>query len=181
MADLEVNKFMDNLRDSNIDIFLLVDEKGYTILHEIILTKIVQRMTVNFIKAFIQVAYDEYGENAHGLLKTYANRETYGDRRTILQLAVSANLTEVIEILVEELGCDLKTVDDQENSLIHIAAKNGHDIMLVKLILTYGLSFVDRNEKGRIPLHLAALEGKPQIIDILLTWMLNPDIPDEDN
>ena len=53
--------------------------------------------------------------------------------------------------------------------------------MLVKLILTYGISFVDRNDKGRIPLHLAALEGKPQIIDILLTWIPNPDIPDEDN
>lgn len=76
-------------------------------------------------------------------------------------LAVEANLTEVIEILVEELGCDLKTKDQNENSLIHIAAKKGHDIMLVKLILTYGISFVDRNDKGRIPLHLAALEGKP--------------------
>ena len=75
----------------------------------------------------------------------------------------------------------MKTKDQDENGLIHLAAIKGHDIMLVKLILTYGLSFVDRNEKGRIPLHLAALEGKPSIIDILLTWMLNPDIPDEDN
>ena len=75
----------------------------------------------------------------------------------------------------------MKTVDNENNSLIHIAASYGNDIMLVKLILNYGLSFVDRNDKGRIPLHLAALEGQPQIIDILLTWMKNPDIPDEDN
>ena len=138
-------------------------------------------MTINFIKSFIKVAYDLHGENAQALLKAYANRETYGERKTVLQMAVEANLTEVIQILVEELGCDLHTVDTENNGLIHIAASFGNDIMLVKLILNYGLSFVDRNDKGRIPLHLAALEGKPQIIDILLTWMCHPDIPDEDN
>ena len=41
MAELKVDKFKAKLLNSDVDILSLVDEKGYTILHEMISTKIV--------------------------------------------------------------------------------------------------------------------------------------------
>lgn len=71
------------------------------------------------------------------------------------------------------LGGDINLKDSALQSLVHIAASNGFDSILVYLCMEKGASYLDTDINKRNPLHLAALEGQVSTGLLLTVWMQN--------
>jgi ankyrin repeat protein len=91
--------------------------------------------------------------------------------------AVDANSVAEVRSLLA-LGVDVNTADRDGNSLLAIAARNGHR-ETVNLLLKSGARVETRNRFGETPLMYAALSGNEAIVRDLLARpiTLNPDGP----
>ena len=70
----------------------------------------------------------------------------------------------------------LKDISDQ--GLVHIAAANGLDCILVYLCTVLGMSFTETDCNGRTPLHLAALESQVTTGILLVVWSSDLNLQD---
>ena len=69
------------------------------------------------------------------------------------------------------LGGDLAIKDNLSQSLVHIAAKNGFDSILVYLCMEKGVNYLDADVNKRNSLHLAALESQVNTGILLTIWI----------
>lgn len=80
--------------------------------------------------------------------------------------------TEALQTVVASGFADrLTLVDDRENSLLHMAAANGHDAvasLLLQLPEVRKRTVNLRNCEGNTPLHWAALNGQGSLVRLLL-------------
>ena len=71
---LNSEHFTNQLRDPDLDIIQMVDIGGYTLIHEIVLSNILQKMMVKYLKVILLIAKEKYGDSAKELLIPYANK-----------------------------------------------------------------------------------------------------------
>lgn len=87
---------------------------------------------------------------------------------------------ELVKLLFAK-GADLQAKDNQKNTCLHLAAKNGH-LFLAEFFLKNGFKEIDAlNNEGLTPLAEAALHKRVEIIDLLLKYKadrskIKPDI-----
>lgn len=77
-----------------------------------------------------------------------------------------------------ELGADIFAKDMAGCGLVHIAAANGFDGILVYLCCVLALPCTETESNGRTPLHLAALESQVNTGMLLIVWSQNLDLQD---
>jgi uncharacterized protein len=100
----------------------------------------------------------------------FRDGECYGNELVIA--ACNGDLGRCKEILtlpVEEGGLGLLRVlgkDNQGNSALHLAAKNGHT-EIVKLFLESGMGAEGKNSQGKAPLELARENGHQEMVDLI--------------
>ena len=57
--------------------------------------------------------------------------------------------------------------DQYDNLPIHIAAEKGN-VECVKILLDAGSEIDNKNEDEQTPLHLAAINGRPRVVELIL-------------
>ena len=70
-----------------------------------------------------------------------------------------------------DLGGDVSLKDNISNSLVHMAASNGFDSILVYLCMEKGMNYLEKDSNQRNPLHLAALESQANTGILLAVWI----------
>ncbi|XP_046577420.1 ankyrin-1-like [Haliotis rubra] len=104
-------------------------------------------------------------------------REKYG--RTPAMVAVKEGQREILELLVKQ-GSDLSQLDDDQNSILHLASKEGH-LEIVKYI--YSMNTIDiesRDFHGNTPIMLAALFGLSGVFVFLVEMGADLSLLDND-
>ena len=82
--------------------------------------------------------------------------------------ALPSGAAEVFEILINEAGYDIREVDKNGDSCMHLAAEAGN-IAVIQKLLVLGMSANERNvTTGRLPLHNAAAFGKLDACSLLI-------------
>jgi ankyrin repeat protein len=64
------------------------------------------------------------------------------------------------------------------HNILHIAASHGHAVLLIYFIRELKMDIYATDKKGRSPLHLAAHEGQPITLIILISMYENIDLKD---
>ena len=95
------------------------------------------------------------------------NIEPAEDRDTLLHRAILGRAdVGYIKILLQTI--DVNKTDNQSETALHLAAKQGNP-KLVKMLLAHQANVHAKNLKGSTPLHLAALAGQLEVIQVLLS------------
>lgn len=76
-------------------------------------------------------------------------------------------------------GINIHLHDNNENSPLHIAARNGN-LNIVKLLIKKGSKVDVRNRRKQTPLHWAAHNGHPEIVDYLIAEGANVDAVEDE-
>jgi ankyrin repeat protein len=86
-------------------------------------------------------------------------------QRALLSLAGRGRVRAIRRLLAE--GTDIATQDFEGRTPLHMAALNGHTL-LVDLLISEGADVASRDKTGQTPLHLAAAEGHERVVELLL-------------
>uniref|UniRef100_A0A1I8EC26 ANK_REP_REGION domain-containing protein n=1 Tax=Wuchereria bancrofti TaxID=6293 RepID=A0A1I8EC26_WUCBA len=89
------------------------------------------------------------------------------DGRTAMHLAVVAQNTTVVDILLNELECPSETFDNDARTPLHYAAKRGFDEVVKKLLAAKARN-ATRDCYGISPAHYAVLNGHRSVVDQLM-------------
>ncbi|KAI6120303.1 ankyrin repeat-containing domain protein [Pisolithus croceorrhizus] len=92
---------------------------------------------------------------------------------TPLHLAARRRFFSVVEFLLGK-GADCTSLDEDGASALHKCLYSqgfGETVEIVQLLLEAGCSVDVRNSKGEVPMHLAAGQGFPSVIRLLLAWV----------
>ncbi len=103
------------------------------------------------------------------LLSYFSNsindRDAYG--MTALHWAVAQNYGALVEDLLAEYHPGLNIQDNEGNTVLHLAARNGNDLIL-QVLLAHGVRIDVQNAQGNTALHLAAQAGHVAIVRSLI-------------
>eukprot|EP00438_Fugacium_kawagutii_P003229 Skav223465 [mRNA] locus=scaffold2238:70320:77924:+ [translate_table: standard] len=91
------------------------------------------------------------------------------DGHTALHVAAEAGHAEVVDELLQggsDLRCNAKGCTP-----LHLAARNGHRLCCLRLVS-------DGRATGRTAVHMAAWQGHPEVVEILLKARADPNHPD---
>ncbi|XP_071111901.1 serine/threonine-protein phosphatase 6 regulatory ankyrin repeat subunit B-like [Haliotis cracherodii] len=94
------------------------------------------------------------------------SRGNYG--RTPLMMAAEKGHRQVFDLLVTQ-GADVTLVDDDGDTILHVASLGGHAEM-VKYVLSQKFADINsRGQYGRTPMMMAAEKGHRQVFDFFMT------------
>ena len=82
--------------------------------------------------------------------------------RTFLHWAVEKNFDPMVSVLIQQMPCLIGMEDTEGNTVLHLAAKNGHKEMLLGLLWHQNMShniLIKKNKDGLDALQLAAYHG----------------------
>ena len=96
--------------------------------------------------------------------------------QTPLFLAVEKNHLEMAKLLIKN-GADVNTNDSSLYRPLHIAAQKNYEI--TKLLLESGADPNNTNQHGYAPIHYAALNGKNDIVELLILHHADVNLRDE--
>lgn len=130
----------------------------------------------------IQRRTDQYAENKDSLksekdiLKlTIENAERHRINRQLYAATVAGRFEEAVHLIQEAgsllpkmSGIRIHLYDNHEDTLLHVAAREGH-LPIVEFLIKNGTKVDVRNRRKQTSLHLAAHNGHNKIIDYLLT------------
>ncbi len=88
-------------------------------------------------------------------------RDEFG--MTALHWAVAQNYEELVQDLLNNYKLDLNVQDNEGNTPLHYAARNGNDVIF-QVLLAHGANINTRNNGGNTALHLAAQAGRLAIV-----------------
>ncbi len=114
---------------------------------------------------------DENNATIVGRIVSYflPHRVNYRDNfgMTALHWGVAQNYGALVEDLLAEYNPDLTIQDDEGNTPLNLAARNGNDLIL-QVLLACGADISAQNNNGDTPLHLAIRAGRTAIVRQLL-------------
>mmetsp|Transcript_5946 Transcript_5946/g.5225 ORF Transcript_5946/g.5225 Transcript_5946/m.5225 type:complete len:116 (-) Transcript_5946:837-1184(-) len=104
----------------------------------------------------------EFGDNKKDKLKLFGGQNLYQRLRNVADLP-KANKeipTEAIDRVREHLqDFPSLTIDHEQNTFLHYAAKSGHP-RIVSCLIAAGHPLIPKNTAGNTPLHFAAQRGR---------------------
>ena len=80
-----------------------------------------------------------------------------------------SGLTEVVEKLLNDYGCDSQCRGEYDDTPLHLAAERGHLTVVDLLITKHNCDPQCRDEDGDTPLHLAAERGQLETVEFLVS------------
>lgn len=98
-------------------------------------------------------------------------------KRTPLFLVVTQNQLSIVKLLVQNKA-DLTILNEEKETLLHVASFYGHNLILQELLNhPNGKKLIEaKDQDGKTPLHKAVLgDPKPKIVDLLLEHGANAD------
>ena len=121
----------------------------------------------------LQINVDDWFHEFHGLSQLLtADHKHLKVCSTLLHLACQGGSRDMIQYLVEELGCDPELPDSTGNKPIHIACSRGHLNAVVYLITEAKCSPHSPGIFGATSLHCASESGNMGIIEYLVIYEL---------
>jgi ankyrin repeat protein len=96
--------------------------------------------------------------------------------QTPLFLAVEKNHLEMAKLLIKN-GADINTYDFSLHRPLHFASQKNYEI--TKLLLESGADPNNTNQHGYAPIHYAALNGKNDIVELLILHHADVNLRDE--
>ncbi|XP_046543661.1 ankyrin repeat domain-containing protein 50-like [Haliotis rubra] len=94
------------------------------------------------------------------------------DGKTPLMKAVICRQRDVLELLVR-MGANMSRVDDDGNNVLHFACRGGHLDLVKYLVSQNSVGINCRSKDGKTPLMEAALRGKRDVFDFLVSMGAN--------
>ena len=74
----------------------------------------------------------------------------------------------IVTHFVDKMGCSINTMDEDGNTLLHVACYNNH-FAIVKLLTNHKECYIEtRDLNGRSALHVAAYQGHLRIVKLLI-------------
>ena len=182
-ADFPVIRYLCTEMSCNID---PISDRRQTPLHSTCL-----KGKLNVVKFLIEemdcdkMLRDENGVNALGFAVYSGNLELIrylaieqkfdpmvavtGDSTSLLELATESGKVEVLELLIDELNCDLSSHSNHfRQNLLHFACANG-SLECVQYLIKKGYNVYSRDGEQATPLHWAAFRGHTSIVEYLGT------------
>uniref|UniRef100_A0A8C3HKV3 Ankyrin repeat domain-containing protein n=1 Tax=Chrysemys picta bellii TaxID=8478 RepID=A0A8C3HKV3_CHRPI len=83
---------------------------------------------------------------------------------SIFDAAAKGDLSDLAKVLKEN---DINAVNASNETLLHIAAANGH-LAIIEYLINKGAKLNVKDKKGRTPLHRAAEKGQDDAVKVLL-------------
>uniref|UniRef100_A0A8C8SU28 Ankyrin repeat protein n=1 Tax=Pelusios castaneus TaxID=367368 RepID=A0A8C8SU28_9SAUR len=83
---------------------------------------------------------------------------------SIFDAAAKGDLSDLEKVLKEN---DINAVNSSNETLLHIAAANGH-VAIIEYLINKGAKLEVKDKKGRTPLHRAAEKGQDDAVKVLL-------------
>ncbi|PSN42764.1 hypothetical protein C0J52_10668 [Blattella germanica] len=87
---------------------------------------------------------------------------------------------EVVKALIQK-GADATLEDQEGDTPLHLAARNGHDLVCARLMECQGVDFNARNRHLRTPLHCASSCGQVEVVKVLLERGADAKLRDRDD
>ena len=76
--------------------------------------------------------------------------------------------SEILQVLIEEFGCDVNCKGSFGNSLLHYACIFGHAHLIIYLLEKMHTAFLVRDDAGNTPLHICSSLGHTKCVEMLL-------------
>lgn len=103
-------------------------------------------------------------------------KANHGEPSALVEAAQSGH-GDLVKMLLEREGTNVNAADTQGATLLHHAVL--HHRVVKMLLKTSGIAVDPRNRKGETPLHLAAQEGDPDSMQLLLDSGADPEARDD--
>ena len=112
--------------------------------------------------ALFRAVDHDNGEAFRKLFKYVDNLNFVRDGASIAALACQLGRVEILEQILNRFPLDLNGTGGEENTLLHLAAKGGHDACCY-LLLSKGHPLSVKNKLGKTPLELASHKGVARV------------------
>jgi ribosomal protein L40E len=182
MQTLDVIGFTTTLKNTKVALPALQDPNGMNVFHDIADCVVRESYLTQYLEILVSEFNDRYFDDAGELVRSMLNHSAGRDRLTPLMCAVKHNrkVPSTQKLLKEmiALGGDICKKNALGQNLVHIAASNGFDAIMVYLCKEKDMSYVETEINGRTPLHLAALENQTSTGLVLVNW--SPDLNQQD-
>uniref|UniRef100_A0A674IKV8 Uncharacterized protein n=1 Tax=Terrapene triunguis TaxID=2587831 RepID=A0A674IKV8_9SAUR len=91
-------------------------------------------------------------------------KKDHSNAVSIFDAAAKGDLSDLAKVLKEN---DINAVNASNETLLHIAAANGH-VAIIEYLINKGAKLDVKDKKGRTPLHRAAEKGQDDAVKVLL-------------
>ena len=100
----------------------------------------------------------------------------------LLHKVVKQGDVAIVTHFVDKIGCSINTMDEDGNTLLHVACYNNH-FAIVKLLTNHHECYIEtRDHNGRSALHIAAYRGHLRIVKYLVERKAcDINVKDDDN
>ena len=170
--DEETKKINNYLNDSNLNIYQIKDENGYTSLHRSVF-KNNYELTIQIIDRVKK----EVGIGHSNKLENFINEKT-NEGYTALHYAAMIGNLKIIKLLKDN-GAKIDSVTKLGKNVLHIAAENNQPSVIIYFIFNEPLDIYSVDENGSTPLHWACYSGAVESVSYLIS--LKADINAIDN
>ena len=170
--DEETQKINNYLNDSNLNIYQIKDENGYTSLHRSVF-KNNYELTIQIIDRVKK----EVGIGHSNKLENFINEKT-NEGYTALHYAAMIGNLKIIKLLKDN-GAKIDSVTKLGKNVLHIAAENNQPSVIIYFIFNEPLDIYSVDENGSTPLHWACYSGAVESVSYLIS--LKADINAIDN
>lgn len=182
METTDISGFTTMIKNTIAPLTSLQEYGGYNIFHYIADCFVKENYLLEFLEILVTEFHDRYFDEADEMIKHMLNQQGGKDKSTPLMLAAKHNrrVTNIQRLLKEliSLGGDFWRKDSNGHNLVHIAASNGHEPILVYLCFSLKMSYIETDTNNRSPLHLACLENQVGTGMLLIAWNEELDLQD---
>lgn len=174
--------FSSILKNTIAPLTSLQEVGGYNIFHYIADCFVKESYLLEYLEILVTEFHDRYFDEADDMIKQMLNHHGGRDKLTPLMLATKHNRRVIyIQRLLKELislGGDYWRKDVRGHNLVHLAASNGNEPILVYLCFSLKMSYIETDINNRSPLHLACLENQVGTGMLLIAWNEELDLQD---
>ena len=160
------------IEDPSKEVWKEENQGGNTILHRAAFLDSDGEMTEAILKS-LNTRLDSDKET----IKEFVNKQNI-NKLTALHFASQRGKYKIIRTLLDN-GADINTKDKDGYNVMHHAAKGDQPTSLTYFIEKQKMNINKTDNKGRTPLHVAAMEGKDLTIPFLVCWGAKIDAQDE--
>ena len=166
----------------------LSNDSGYTgnshsVLHDLADFRVSETVAMKCLDLVISLFQVSYPATSKSSLQDFTNKQTTEERKSVLYLCTQNHRivcpTQALALRLLELGADPTIPDHQGNNCLHTAAARNEVRLVYFYLKVCDMDIYTRNNKGRTPLHAAALEGADQVATVIIAWSKDLNCTDD--
>ena len=178
----DLNEIYKVLRRTNVQPYTCKDSRGHTAMH--IASLNANLSIINFLSDYVipNQAFSKYKDESEEIIKNWVNMTTDEGFLAVHFAAFRGHIVKFKQKIMKKLislGSNIKSVNKQGLSLMHVAAQ-GDQALSLTYLKSLGLPADSLDDKGGTPLHWAAYMGCEVAASVLLSWPCKVNHQDED-